>query len=210
MPLRCHLHRLLPPLLLCLFSMHSLADTPAPLSDKDLQAFQLLVLGPKNNEVKGCLDASFGLLEGLLAVSGSPDSKVEELLTRGDMSPAQREMRSQQAALWKTHHSPAKLANFQYGWCLKDKAMPAINLGQSGESCFNAAMVPAYAVLLKTGLKASREDAQTKVISTWGQQVPETFLKQVVDDVYTAEDTEKAYHVTRRVFVSCVTTQRPR
>lgn len=182
----------------------------AKLSDKDLEAFQLLVLGPKTNEVKGCLDASFGLLEGLLAASGASDSKVEELLTRGEMSAKQREMRSQQAALWKAHHAPSKLANFQYAWCLQDKGMPAIGLGDMGEACFNVAAVPAYASLLKTGFKLDRKQALEKVTSTWRQQLKEDFLQQVVGDIYAAEDTEKATQVTRRVFVACVVGQHKR
>lgn len=182
----------------------------ARLSDKDLEAFQLLVLGPKSNEVKGCLDASFGIIEGLLVAAQAPDSKVEELLTRGEMSASQREMRSQQAALWKAHHSPAKLADFQYAWCLKDKGLPPVNLGEAGEACFNLATVPVYASLLKTGFKAGQSEAMEKVSATWGQQLKEPFLKQVVGDIYAAEDAEKATLVMRRVFVACVVGQHKR
>lgn len=182
----------------------SAASSHARLSDKDLQALQLLVLGPKNNEVKSCLDASFGILEGLVAAAREPDSKVSELLMRGEMTASLQALREQQDALWKEHHSPAKLANLQYEWCLKERGLPPVGLGELGERCFSAAMVPASASLMKTGYKVSQEEATEKVMASWGEQAKSNWPKQVVSDIYAAATPEATLVVFRRVFVSCV------
>jgi len=195
--------RILRPALALLLAL-SAASSHARLADKDLQALQLLVLGPKNNEVRSCLDASFGILEGLVAAAREPDSKVSELLMQGEMAGSLRTLREQQVTLWKEHHSPAKLANFQYEWCLKERGLPPVGLGELGERCFSAAMVPATASLLKTGYKVSQEDATEKVMATWGEQAKGDWPKQVVSDIYAAATTEATLAVFRRVFVSCV------
>ncbi|HRE15642.1 MAG TPA: hypothetical protein PLW86_01070 [Rhodocyclaceae bacterium] len=181
-------------------------STPAraALSSKDLEVITLLALGPKNNEIRQCLDASSGLLEGLLAIAQAPDDKVVALLNSGEMTPQRRQMREQQAKLWREHHSPAKLAQFEFETCVVERGLSPITLGSAGEQCFNVTMVPAYASLLKTGLKASREEALEKIIKTWKAQTGEAFLRQVVDDIYGAGSPEQTQLIARKVFISCL------
>ena len=176
----------------------------AALSQKDLEAMQLLVLGPKNNELKTCLDSSFGILQGLIAVAHAPDSKVKALLTEGEMSASQRGMREEQAALWEQHHSPAKLADFQFAWCVKERGLPALALGDTEEACFKLAMVPAYAALLKTGLKVSEAEATEKLVASWREQVKEDWLRKVAQAIYAADSAEKTLLVHRQIFMGCI------
>lgn len=182
------------------------APTPAhaALSTKDMEAMSLLALGPKNNEIRQCLDSASGLLEGLLAVARAPDDKVIELLNSGEMTPQRRRAREQQAKLWREHHSPAKLAQVEFETCVVERGLPAILLGQPGEQCFNVAMVPAYASLLKTGLKTSKDDALEQIVKTWKAQIGEEFLRQVVNDIYLAENPEQTQLVARKVFIGCL------
>jgi len=181
-------------------------STPAraALPAKDLEVMTLLALGPKNNEIRQCLDASSGLLEGLLAIAHAPDDKVVTLLTSGEMAPQRRKVREQQAKLWRDHHSPAKLALFEFETCVVERGLAPITLGAAGEQCFNVTMVPVYASLLKTGLKSSRDEALEKVIKTWRAQTGEIFLRQVVDDIFSAGSPEQTQLISRKVFMGCL------
>mgnify|MGYP001175536422 FL=1 len=198
------LPRLLTFFLLSALSSITPAIAHAKLSDTEMDAMKLLVLGPKNNDFRQCLDSAFGLLGGLLAVAHAPDEKVAELLTKGEMNVAQRQRREQQASMWKEHHSPAKLAHADFESCLTEKRFPPVDLGAQGTQCFNVAMVPAYALQLKAGLKASKEEALEKVGNTWRAQTTPKFLQQVINEIYSADNDEAVRAVSRRVFIGCM------
>ena len=192
-------------LLFCvLLSMFS-QTAGARLADDELKAMQMLVLGPKDNEVKFCVDSSLEILEGLVALARSPEDEVVKILTRGEMSESQRQMREQQARMWKETHAPHKLANFQYGWCMAQQGHPTLTLGELGDRCFSVSMIPAYASLLKTS-NVPIESAEEKMMQSWKQQVSEDFLRKVLNAVYAAENREKKREVFRQVFIGCLGT----
>ena len=163
---------------------------------------QLPILGPKDNQYRQCLDSSMEILEGLVALARAPESEVVDMLTKREMSASQREMREEQARMWKERRAPQKLANYQYQWCVKQ----GVALGELGDRCFSVAMVPATISLLKTAANKPKEYALEIAIKTWGHQVSENWLHQIVDDVYAAETAEKKQVVFRQVFVNCLVT----
>ena len=177
----------------------------ARLSSGDLDAISLLVLGPKDNEIRNCVDLSLDAVKGFVALQNKSGDEMNEILTKGEMSDSLRAMGQTQAKMWAVERSPAKLANYQLDWCMAEHGHPTVTLGELGDRCFGVAMIPAFASLLKSPLNKTKEQAIEMVTQNWGARATPDFLRHVVTDIYAASGTEEK-PIFRKVFIGCLRT----
>lgn|GEM_PF-5910541 len=170
----------------------------------EADALALLVLGPKPNPVKTCVNFALELNVGLtfMKLGQASDADVRSSLLAGAADAAALQRRTAKADEWARSRSPEKLVQMDLQSCLQSDGL-AFTLGEPALRCFGQAGLAAEAELYKSqGLPA--EHALVTLRQGRGAGQPAAYLQQVVAAVY-ASDREVSDHlVHRQVFVQCL------
>ena len=192
------------PLLLAFGIVILIPNSAQALSDEERDAYVLLLTGPKDNQVKSCASAALRLNLGLTAmqVTRSPDADVEESLMSNATTDSLKAARGREIDLWKKTHSPAKVAEMTFFSCTKANEL-ALRPDPAITTCFSLAGVPALAdVLKRTG--HSKDVTAGKVAAAYSKQIPEHFVRGVVDTVYEHNPDLDNFEAHRIVLGQCI------
>lgn len=182
----------------------AIPHTALALSDEARAAYTLLLMGPKDNPVKSCAISAFQLNTGLTAkmLARSSDDNVEKDLMTNTATEGFRAERVREVELWKKTHTPGKVAQMNFDYCAQQNNVDT-RLDALATTCFSLAGVPAFAETLKL-VGHPKEYTVEKVTGAYGKQIPEDFIRGVVDSVYVHNADADNYEAHRQVFADCI------
>lgn len=176
----------------------------AALTDLQDDALTLLVLGPKPNPVKTCVNFALELNLGLtfMKLGQASDAEVRDSLLEGAEDAAALQRRTAKAEEWARSRSPEKLAQMDLQQCLQSDGL-SFTVGEPAQRCFGQAGLAAEAELYKSGgLSASK--ALATLQRGRGAGLPHAYLQQLVAAVYAKDRVASEHLVHRQVFVQCM------
>lgn len=181
-----------------------LPTTVFALTDSERAAYTLLLMGPKENRVKSCASAALRLNLGLIAVKigRASDTAVEDTLLENANKENPRLDRERQSTLWKTTHNAPSVAELNFFSCTRQNNV-RVEPEAMITTCFSLAGVPALADAMKM-IGQNKEDTTDKVLQAYSKQLPESFIRAVVDNVYTHDVDADNLEVHRRVLGECI------
>ncbi len=190
-------------LLLCALACWQ-GSAKAALTELEADALTQLVLGPKPNPVKTCMNFALELNVGLtfMKLGRASDAEVRDSLLEGAADAAALQRRTAKAEEWARSRSPAKLAQMDLQDCLQSDGL-SFAVGEPALRCFGQAGLAAEAELYKSaGSSAPR--AQAALQQGRGAGQPAAYLQQLVAAVYARDRLASEHLVHRQVFVQCM------
>jgi hypothetical protein len=189
-------------LLGCMAALVVVASAHA-LTESERDAYFLLLMGSKDNEVKACASGALRHNAALVGMRVTmSDDEVAARLTGGITDSRLLAAREEQAAAWRKTRKPAELAHMEYERCLEDAGVGA-RLGPLGVTCFSFAALPAAAEIYKSAGR-SRDEATAYLLRDFGAQLPAEVVRQVADDVYSMDAGSTSYEAHRKVVANCI------
>lgn len=176
----------------------------AALTELQADALTLLVLGPKPNPVKTCVNSALELNVGLtfMKLGQASDAEVRDSLLEGAADAAALQPRTAKAEEWARSRSPEKLAQMDLQHCLQSDGL-SFAVGEPALRCLGQAGLAAEAELYKfsgwSAAKALRTLQQGR-----GAGLAAADLQRLVEAVYTRDRVASEHLVHRQVFVQCM------
>lgn len=190
----------------CALLLSGLLVSPAAhaLSAADKDALTILLLGPKANPVKDCMNSALehNLGVTMLFLGHASDEKIESSLLSGATTPELKQLREDEIAEWRTSRQPGRLAEMSYNACLKQAGITG-ELGAVGQTCFSLVGLPARAAALKR-VGVERSKAISESVQSFNGKLHADFVESTVAAIYDNDDAADPYLVHRRVFLQCI------